>query len=310
MLHCGQSAEACIHTVDLVILHMQLSIAVGALMFYPLDATLRIARAAGVDAVEIMLSNRLQADGGSSIAERARRAGVTVASAHAALSFRGETLEEKTASDMVSIRTAAAIEGCSVLVLHTPLDWNGRTSTVQHWLDAVVEFRERLDPTLTLAVENRAQNWDGMPDQWLDDLHRLSSVAGEWGARVCLDLAHAASFGFDLATSIDATSPALANVHLSDACDRQLRGGALNGLYRDHLLPGNGHLALDDAISQLSSSGYRGPLTLEFSPRSLAIWLPGVPQRRLRRAVSDVRALVTAAEAASVPPITGRRQRI
>lgn len=289
---------------------MQLSIAVGALMFYPLSTTLRIARSAGADAVEVMLTNRLQAYGGSAITEQAHRAGVTVASAHAALSFRDESLDEKTASDMASIRTAAAIDGCCVLVLHTPLDASGRISTIQHWLDAIVEFRERLDPTLTLAIENRAQNWDGTPGQWLDDMHRLASVAGEWGARVCLDLAHAASFGLDLATCIEATGPVLANIHLSDACDRQLRGGVLNGLYRDHLLPGDGTLPLNDAIGQLSAIDYSGPLTLEFSPRSLGIWLPGVPQRRLSRTVSDVRARIAATAISSAQPARSKRQRI
>ncbi len=281
---------------------MHLSIAVGALTFYPLDVTLAIARDAGVQDAEVLLTPRMLARGGAAIASRGRRAGVAMTSAHAVLALRRETLDEKTAMDIASIRTAAGIEECRSIVLHTPLTANGEPSAVEHWLDAVVETRERARPSLDLALENRAENWDGTPDQWLDDLGRLAAIAGEWGARVCLDLAHAASVDLDLAAAVAAVRPQLVNVHVSDARPRRFRGGLLNGLFRDHALPGQGVLALDDALAALAASRYTGPLTIELNPVSLRAWLPGAPRRRLRGVVIDLHRRIEALPAATEEP--------
>lgn len=267
---------------------MELSIAVGALTFYPLDTALLIARDAGATMVEVLLSRRMLSHRDDSIASRARRAGVNICTSHAVLSFRRQTIHEKIASDVASIRAAAAIESCRSIVLHTPLTDNGQAAPVQRWLDAIVEAREQLRPDLDLALENRAENWDGTPAQWLDDIGRLASVAGEWGASVCLDLAHAASFGVRLASAIEAVGSQLVNVHLSDARQRRYRGGLLNGLLRDHLLPGDGALAIDTALADLAARDYRGPLTLELSPASLRAWIPGAPRRRLSVAIEDL----------------------
>lgn len=269
---------------------MELSVAVGALTLYPLDLSFAIARDAGAEFVEVLLSRRMRAGDGRAIVERANRAGVTVMTAHAALALRPEPLEEKIAADIASIRVAAGIDSCRSLVLHTPLSQGGEAAPVQRWLDAVAEARERIHPRLDLALENRAENSDGLPGQWLDDTGRLAPVASEWGMRVCLDLAHAASFGLDLPAVVKSVGPQLANVHLSDARDRQYRGGLLNGLLRDHAIPGHGILAIDEALNVLNDIGYRGPLTLELSPLSLRAWLPGAPRRQLRAAVADVRA--------------------
>lgn len=282
---------------------MQLSIAVGAMTFYPLDTTLAIARDAGARYVELLLTRRMCANGGGRLEERARAAGVTVITAHAVLAFRPQPLAAKIASDVASIETAAKIESCGAIVLHPPSTENGTASDVVRWLDAIAEARERARPILDLAIENPALNWDGLPTQWLESVETLSAVAGEWHIRVCLDLAHAASFGLHLVRTIDSLAPRLANVHLSDANQRRFRGGLLNGLFRDHALPGSGTLPLDDALAALIARDYRGPLTLEFSPASLQAWLPGAPRRRLSTAVGDVRQRLVRLAAEATTPI-------
>ena len=276
---------------------MELSIAVGALPFYPFDRTLAIARDAGVSHVEVLLSRRLISIGGESISAIAARTGVAVLTTHAILSLRHESLDQKLAADVASIRTAATIDSCRSIVLHPPTDHAGSAGSVEWWLDAIVKTRERERPSLDLALENRAENWDGTPAQWLDDIGRLTAIAGEWGMRVCLDLAHAASFGLDLASAIQAARPQLINVHLSDAHPRRFRGGLLNGLFRDHALPGSGILAIDDALTTLAALSYRGPLTLELSPVSQRAWLPSAPRCRLSAAVADIRQRVDAQSA-------------
>lgn len=283
---------------------MELSIAVGALTFYPLDTTLAIAHDAGVEHVEVLLSPRTIRSGGSTIAARAARAGVSVTTAHAVLALRPQSLDRKIEVDVASIKAAAEIDGCRSIVLHTPISDTGGSAPVQRWLDAIAEARERSRPSLALALENRAQNWDGTPAQRLDDVRYLAAVAGEWDMHVCLDLAHAASFNLYLPGVIETLRSRLINVHLSDANRLRYRGGLLNGLFRDHAMPGHGVLPLDDALSLLIERDYRGPLTLELSPVSLRAWLPGAPRRRLRAAVEDVRQRLAWLSAGTETPLT------
>lgn len=284
---------------------MELSIAVGALTFYPLSTTFAIARDAGVNRVEVLLTRRMIASGGQSITSQARAAGVSVVSAHAELSMGGESLAGKIAADVRSIQTAAAIDDCRSIVLHMPCTPSGQAAPVLHWLDVVTATRDKARSDLDLALENRAENWDGTPGQWLDDVSRLMAIAGEWGARICLDLAHAVSFELDLLETTAIVRPLLVNVHLSDARRRQYHGGLLNGLFRDHALPGDGVLPIGDVLRSLANSGYTGPVTLELSPVSLRAWWPRAARRRLRAATGQLRGQIETQSTGSETPVSG-----
>jgi sugar phosphate isomerase/epimerase len=222
------------------------------------------------------------------LADRAARSGVPVLSVHAALRYRPVSLRQKIEDDRASIRFAGAINGSNVLVLHPPLTGPTLSADLNHWLAAVTDERGRVNPALRLAIENRGENWDGVGPQLFDDLHRMRSVASEWGLDITFDLAHAASFDIDLLEAVDAVAPRLANVHLSDALDRRLRGGIRNGLLRDHRIPGTGRLPIGAVIERLREHGYRGPLTIELSPMSLRAWWPASAGRALRQAVVAV----------------------
>jgi sugar phosphate isomerase/epimerase len=87
-------------------------------------------------------------------------------------------------------------------------------------------------------------------------------------------------------------------VHLSDARPGRTRsGGLLNGLLRDHHLPGDGELPLAAVFDLLERRSYHGLLTIEPSPYSLRAWLPPHAQRRMTAAVASTRELMAAASA-------------
>lgn len=276
---------------------MLVSVAIGALPGYPIQSAMALVRNAGADGVEVMLSPRSAQTSGARVALVSEQVGIPVLSVHAALRLRHVGLTVKTQDDLASLRFAGGVPTCRVLVLHPPLTGPRPSADLERWLDAVVNERERTSPSLRLALENRAENHDGTPPQFLDDLERLRTIAGEWGVDVTLDLAHAASFGVDLVEAVQVVLPRLANVHLSDAFERSLRGGLRNGLFRDHRVPGTGILPLAAVLDRLSGNEYKGLVTLELSPVSLRAWWPGRAARLLRTAVGTVRA--------SIPPARG-----
>jgi sugar phosphate isomerase/epimerase len=287
---------------------MQLSVAIGAMPPYRLQTALRISRMAGADGVEVMFSRAMLDLSDDRLAELAKREGSPILTAHAFLSFRNQTIDQKIATDCASIRAAGTLPDCQSLVLHPPLTGGGPSPDLYRWLDAVCAERDLVRPALKLALENRAENNDGTETQWLDDLRRLHAVAGEWGVWVCLDLAHVVSTGFDVVEALDAIRSRVVNVHLSDAVNRSLRGGMLNGLFRDHRVPGNGVLPIDDVLHELQYSGYKLPVTLELSPVSLRTWMPGAPRRILTASISDLRRRLHQPPTIPAPRIAGHKQ--
>jgi sugar phosphate isomerase/epimerase len=270
---------------------MRISVAVGALPGYPLKTTLAMASEARADGVELLPSAGLSRRDPAPVQRAADDAGVRVLSVHAVLRFRAIDLATKTEDDTASIRFAAGLRDCEVVVLHPPLTGPRPSSDLNRWLNAIVAERDAHRPELRLAIENRAENHDGIEPQLLDDLAVMRSIAGEWGIDVTLDLAHAASRGTHISDALDIAFPKLANLHLSDARPGTARGGIRNGLYRDHLLPGDGYLPIDSVLQRLTSTGYDGLVTIELSPVSLHAWWPPAARNRMRDAVETVRSL-------------------
>jgi len=270
---------------------MRISVAIGALPGYPLCSTLAIASEAHADGVELLLSSGMSATNPLATQQLADEVNIPITSLHAVLRFRSTTFDRKLADDCASIRFAAGLRDCAVVVLHPPLTGARPSAQLNRWLADIVSERDRTRPDLRLALENRAQNHDGVERQLLDDLSTLRSVAGEWDVHLTLDLAHAASWGTHVTDAVDTVMSRLVNLHLSDSRSSTMRGGIRNGLYRDHLLPGDGYLPIDEVIHRLTQHAYDGQITIELSPVSLRAWWPPSARRRLREAVNTVRAM-------------------
>lgn len=269
---------------------MRLSIAVGALPFYPTSTTFRIAKQAGVDGIELLPTHRMLRRGADHYARMAESRQLTIYSVHEPLRWSKRHDIARHLDDATeTIDFAARIPGCEVVVLHFPTARDGSSAELGNWLRSIDTARRRSqNPNLRVTLENSADNRDKAPHQLLDDIHILRRMVGEWDLYLTFDVAHAASRGLDLIETVTAVSPRLANIHMSDARQRHFRGGLLNGLFRDHRLPGSGHLPISEFVYTLCQLGYDGLLTLEPSPVSLQAWLPFQPQRRLKRVVETI----------------------
>jgi sugar phosphate isomerase/epimerase len=274
---------------------VKIAIAAGAMMFYPVRTMFAVCQAAGADSVELMATPTVIRRGPERYVKHAYDVHTCISSVHARLHYRRVSLKQQIESDRASLRFASGIPGCACLVLHPPVTQALDISAANTWLDALCTERESCQSHIQLALENRPENHDGTPRQLLDNLERLRILAGEWGVHLTLDIAHAVSFGLDPLQCIDIVAARLANVHFSDARDRQYRGGIANGLRRDHLLPGDGILDTGAIIDKLVRVGYGGPLTLELSPVSSRGYWPSASRRVLNSAVANMREALAAA---------------
>jgi sugar phosphate isomerase/epimerase len=268
---------------------MRISVAVGALPGYPVARTFEYAARSTADGVELLLSPRLSRRDPGDITRLADAARTRILSIHSILRFSSTPIDAKIRDDTASVRFATGLRDCEVVVLHPPMTGPRPSSDLNRWLAAIVAERDRYRPDLRLALENRPQIHDGSDRQLLDDFAMLRSVAGEWDLDVTLDLAHAASWGTHVLDALANVRPRLANLHLSDARPSTLQGGIRTGLFRDHLLPGEGYLPIDGVLQRLAADGYDGLVTIELSPVSLRAWWPPSARARVRDAVANVR---------------------
>jgi sugar phosphate isomerase/epimerase len=278
---------------------MKISVALGALTFYPLRAGLRVAGASGADGVELLLDNALLRRGPERTSALADAAGLPVLSVHAPLRWMRNDLARQVADAETVIRFAGGLPGPPHVILHHPGAEHTSDGGLQRWLAAVDAARRPFAADgLRVSIENRPENHDGAAPSPLDDPLTLRSVAAEWGLDITFDIAHAASRNVGVIKALDALLPRVVNIHLSDALpERAYSGGLLNGLLRDHHLPGVGELPLPAVFDLLERRGYRELLTIELSPLSLHAWYPPSARRRVAASVSETRQLMAMASA-------------
>lgn len=268
---------------------MIVSVACGALPAYPAHVSFRLARRAGAQGVELMLTASVLRRGGNHYASIATDLGIPIRSVHAPLRWRNASLQQEIDDAHRSIAFASEIPTCDAVVIHLPLADEHDQTRLRTWLEALHDVWEadgRED--LQFSLENRPENNDGMPAQPLDDIDLLRRVASEWDFGITFDIAHAVSMGLDPIVSLRRNLAQVTNIHLSGAAHRSFRGGLLNGLFRDHQLPGKGVFPITEIINMLARERYRGLVTIELNPLTLAAWCPPLTLRRLRTSVGMV----------------------
>lgn len=269
-------------------------ISTGSLTGFPLSRTFDLARRAGADGVELMLTGRLARGGPTQIRALERRFGIPVRSVHTVMRLR-EPSPHQAADDIVtSARFTRCLPACEVLVVHVPNTPSPHTTGARLWFDAIETARTITEPGRTrIAIENTGSLKRSDPAAFLDDPDRLHGLAEEWGLAITYDTSHAASRAWDVVACAAHLAPHIANVHLSDYGCRTFPVGLANALLRDHQMPGAGTLPLHDVLAALAETGYTGLVTLELSPVALRVpWRPAA-ERRLRAAVAGVRASIT-----------------
>lgn len=254
---------------------MQVLLSTGSLSWYSLPQRFAIARAAGVDGLELLLTPRLARQGTGDVRELEQEYGVPIRTVHSILRVQFRNAEQIAADIVESAQLAASFEQCSALVIHPPAAPHAQTQEARQWFDAVSEALQIAEAAgFQLALENLSLSRRGQRLTAFDQLEYLLRLAEEWDLRFTLDTAHAASFGWDLVATANAVLPRLVNVHLSDAVERDFVLSLANSLLRDHRLPGRGSLPLAPLLRLLEQRNYTGFVTLELSPLAF-----GVPRR-------------------------------
>ena len=263
---------------------MKLSLSTGSLYVYPLLSIYQLARDAGFDGVELVVSPEVLLRGGAAVGCLARDFDLTIFSLHPPLFSMPGWRDYETA--LRKIILLGQESGVSLIVVHPPNvpDWDrphGRA-----FLRALDSVQYMLaESQIRLALENPSLISRG--HRVMTDPETLTDFADTHNMSLVLDTAHAGTTLRPLVQTYQCYDGRLANVHFSDMIDSfplpEILG--LHPLFMRHQFPGEGRLPLADLLGCLVTDGYEGPVTLELSPVSLRFWWPPLVRRRLRQAV-------------------------
>jgi sugar phosphate isomerase/epimerase len=286
---------------------MEFIFSTGALPGYPITRCFEVARAAGADGVELLLTPRLRDLDPDWVRALEHEHRVAVRSVHTILRLRATSPERVRDDILASARLASALPRCATLVVHTPEVHSLHEPAAQEWFRAIGSAVETAASShFRVAIENSGKMTRSAPTWALDHPHRLRWLAQEWDLSLTFDTAHAASRGWDVAEAVELLLPRVENVHLSDTSPGSFRFGMLNALLRDHQLPGRGELPLGTLLAHLRQLEYGGLVTLELSPTAIRAWWRPAVVRTLRETLDWCRA--EAQRIPGKPPSRHRRQ--
>lgn len=274
---------------------MKVSLSTACFYIYPLRWIFAIARRAGFDGVELVISPEVEWRGGASARRLATEYALKIFSVHPPLfqypGWRGSFTN--IAPFLPRALRVTQDAGAPVLVLHMPRARDARTGIGREFVEGVVSTRMRMNGTgPRLSLENRAYFSERNNGLILSTPPELRAFAEAHDFTMTLDTAHVGTWNIDLLDAYASFSGRLANVHFSDLRDvspRLERRPGLHSYVKQHQLPGAGKMPLIDFLRALARDGYAGPVTFELSPFALGIWNPRVAERKLKEAVEFVR---------------------
>ncbi len=270
---------------------MDILLSTGSLTPRGIGDTANIARQAGADGLELMLTSRVLSLGPEAARSAAEKYQMPIRSIHPPIRF--VNARKHVHRDMLAAAAfARAVPGCRTLVMHAVGGAGLHSKSGRAFFQMVGDVTEILKKSgIRLAIENRGTVQPRPRLDFLDRLQNLYRVCEEWDLDITFDTSHAASFGLNIVSALDVVYTRLANIHLSDRRDEPpaLASGILNSLTREHQLPGGGDLPLGLFLQRLRAKGYSGAVTLELSPVALASWRSQAALDRTAHAVSFVR---------------------
>lgn len=265
---------------------MKIGLSTASLYLYPLRYTFRLARELGFSGLELAMGTEARWRGGGYLRRLAQEYGLSLFALHPPMfSASGELDMEEILPRMVDLGREA---GCEMLVVHAPKAQNLREGEGLRYLEALCRAQEEWGGDICL--ENRGLFGPEDREYVLSDLRELADFVQGQGLSLTLDVAHAASFGYDLMEAYEICRPCLASVHLSDFHPQSPLGQWhwFQTFFQHHQIPGDGCLPLSELLRRLKGDGYSGPIILEISPFALGAWWPGRVRRNLKKCLAFV----------------------
>lgn len=219
----------------------------------PIAWTFRLAAECGYAGVEVMVTRDPQSQDPARIRALAEASGLRVGALHApCLLLTRKIWGTDPVGKVLRSVEVAADAGIPVVVVHPPYRWQ---QPFRRWLrDELPDVEARSG--VSVAVENMFPVRVGRRSMAFHADHALEELDGM--GHVVLDTSHAAIGGHDLVEVRRRFADRLRHVHLSDNAGRG---------WDSHLPPGDGVLDLDGFLAELSTSRYRGDVSLEVDLR-------------------------------------------
>ncbi len=265
---------------------MRISFSTATFYSYSLAYSLKLARDAGFDGVELALGVGYQLRGARPYLRAIRAVGVPVLSVHPPfLRLRVLGWPLAVTKRMTSLTSAAHLVDAPLCVSHVPALRSKDSLRSRIFARAIALGYETVPGNVSITLEST--QYAGRSLHLLDDVAALVEYAGEHHCGITLDTCHVGANGEDLMAVYEVVRPLLRNVHLSDA-----RGA---GQYaRTHVMPGEGDLPLRQLLAKMAADGYDGLITMELHPREVGLIGRRRQVRRLRQALEFVREAIGA----------------
>ncbi|RXZ49703.1 sugar phosphate isomerase/epimerase [Agromyces binzhouensis] len=227
---------------------------------YPLEPehAFRIAKDAGFDGVEIMVSQEATTQDPEALVEMSERYELPILSIHAPVLLLTHFVWGRDPRVKLA-RTAelAKAVGAGSVVVHPPFRW--QASYALEFLPIVRTLSE--EHGVEIAVENMFP--------WRAAGRNMKAYAPGWDPRqmdcdaVTLDFSHAALSGTDSMQLATDLGERLRHVHLCDG------SGAIGEgqIFDEHLLPGRGREPVAEVLRMLADQGWDGSIVAEVNTR-------------------------------------------
>ncbi len=259
---------------------MRMSLSTGTFYHRSFIYSLRAARAAGCDGVELVLGPGYLLRGAGSLERAVARTGVPVLSVHPPLRPLPGWPHETDARVCRLVEVTQRL-GAPICVVHAGMYSSETSPRARRFEAALALGQQSARGAVRITIENSQVT--GRRQRWvLDDLPTLVRFAQDGGYGITLDTCHSGANGEDLLATYELMRPVLRNIHLSD-----MRWH--DGEPKTHLVPGEGTLPLRALLARLADDGYDGMVTLELHPMAVGLFGRAHAVGRLTQAVAYVR---------------------
>lgn len=227
---------------------------------YPLESeqAFRLAKLAGYDGIEIMVTQEESTQQAARLLELSRRYALPILSIHAPVLLLTHFVWGRDPRVKLA-RTAelAAAVGAETVVVHPPFRW--QSTYAANFLAIVREISTRYE--VEIAVENMFP--------WRAAGRNMKAYSPGWDPRimdcdaVTLDFSHAALSGVDSLQFATDLGRRLRHVHLCDGSGAVDEGQ----IFDEHLLPGHGREPVAEVLEALTARGWDGSIVAEVNTR-------------------------------------------
>lgn len=225
----------------------------------PLDASFKIAKRAGFDGIEVMVSTEQATRSAAAMRALTRKHDLPVLAIHAPVLFFTQFVWGTNPATKLerSVELARDV-GATCVVVHPPFRW--QSGYAERFLELVRGLEQRSG--VTVAVENMFP-WNVSGSNTRMYSPGTNPIEMDCDS-ITLDFSHAALSGHNALDMAREAGPRLRHVHL---CDGQAPGE--NGkLFDEHLPPGEGGQPVAETLQYLRDIRWKGHVVAEVNTRN------------------------------------------